>query len=51
MVVESKIATKDFAESGFGFGLRKTYRRVWDFSNQRLEITFSNCNPGTVVSA
>jgi len=51
VVAESKIATKDFAESGFGFGLRKTYRSVWDFSNHWLEIIFSNCDPGTVVSA
>jgi len=51
VVAESKIATKNFAESVFGFGLRKTTRRVWDFSNQWLEIIFSNCDPGTVVPA
>ena len=51
MVAESKIATKDFAEFVFGFGLRKTTRRVGDFSNQGLEITFSNCEPCAVVSA
>lgn len=51
MVAESKIATKDFAESVFGFELRKTARTGWDFSNQWREITFSNCEPCTVVSA
>lgn len=51
MVVESKISTKDFVESVFVFRLCKTAPRVWDFSNQRLGITFSNCEPCAGVFA